>query len=100
MGPLELTAADVAAFTGGRLVRGEPESVVGRVVIDSRAVERGDCFIAIKGERFDGHDFLPDVLARGAGAVIVSRDIDPSSGTAPVVETATGSATPGRTTGT
>jgi UDP-N-acetylmuramoyl-tripeptide--D-alanyl-D-alanine ligase len=83
--PLELTAADVAALTGGRLVRGEPNSTIGRVVIDSRAVERGDCFVAIKGERFDGHDFLADVLARGAGAVIVSRDTDVAAGTLPVV---------------
>src|SRR5215510_7263883 len=73
---LTLTAADVAACTGGRVVRGDPGSAIGRVAIDSRTLAPGDCFVAIRGERFDGHDFVSDVVARGAGALIVSREID------------------------
>lgn len=41
------------------------------VSIDSRAVERGQVFIAIKGERLDGHDFLADAAAAGAAVLIV-----------------------------
>jgi UDP-N-acetylmuramoyl-tripeptide--D-alanyl-D-alanine ligase len=44
-----------------------------RVVIDSRAVQKGDLFVAIKGERFDGHSFVKDALSRGASAAIVSH---------------------------
>lgn len=40
---------------------------------DSRHIVKGDLFIAIKGEKFDGHDFVPDVLAKGAAAVVVSK---------------------------
>ncbi len=43
-----------------------------RIVSDSRTLEPGDVFVALRGENFDGHDFLPEVVARGAGAVVVS----------------------------
>ncbi len=46
---------------------------VGRVSIDSRDVDDDTLFIAITGERFDGNDFVPDVLAKGVKAVICSR---------------------------
>lgn len=49
-------------------------TVVGRVVIDSRDIRAGDVFVAIKGEHADGHDFVDDVLAHGAALCLVSRD--------------------------
>jgi UDP-N-acetylmuramoyl-tripeptide--D-alanyl-D-alanine ligase len=73
--PLSLTAADIAECTGGRVVHGDPTAVIGRIAIDSRTLEAGDCFVAIEGERFDGHDFVADVLARGAGGVVIARDL-------------------------
>jgi UDP-N-acetylmuramoyl-tripeptide--D-alanyl-D-alanine ligase len=45
----------------------------GRVEIDSRKVKAGDLFAAIKGDNFDGHDFVADALSRGAVAAMVSR---------------------------
>lgn len=42
------------------------------ITTDSRQVKSGDCFLALCGERFDAHEFIPDVVARGAGALIVS----------------------------
>jgi UDP-N-acetylmuramoyl-tripeptide--D-alanyl-D-alanine ligase len=68
---LSLTAADLAAATGGRLAAGDPATAIGRIVIDSRTTNTGDFFVAIKGERFDGHAFLGDVLGRGAAGVMV-----------------------------
>lgn len=44
-----------------------------RVVIDSRAVRKGDLFVAIKGERFDGHDYVAAALENGAVAAMVSK---------------------------
>lgn len=61
-----------AAMTGGRL--GQEGAVrPARVVIDSRAVQPGDLFVALKGERADGHDFLSQVAAQGAAGALVSR---------------------------
>jgi UDP-N-acetylmuramoyl-tripeptide--D-alanyl-D-alanine ligase len=44
-------------------------------VVDSREVRPGDCFVALCGENLDGHDFLPQVLAKGAAGVVVSRSM-------------------------
>lgn len=44
-----------------------------RLVIDSRQVKTGDCFIAIKGERLDGHQFIEQAIQQGARAIIASR---------------------------
>jgi UDP-N-acetylmuramoyl-tripeptide--D-alanyl-D-alanine ligase len=46
-----------------------------RISTDSRKVESGDLFLALSGERFDGHDFLLDALARGAAGAVVSREV-------------------------
>ncbi|MCT6880855.1 MAG: UDP-N-acetylmuramoyl-tripeptide--D-alanyl-D-alanine ligase [Snodgrassella alvi] len=45
---------------------------VNRVIIDSRLIQQGDVFVAIQGEHFDGHDFIDEVLAKGAALCIVS----------------------------
>ena len=42
---------------------------------DSRTAKPGDCFFAISGENFDGHNFLADVFAKGAACAVVSKDI-------------------------
>jgi UDP-N-acetylmuramoyl-tripeptide--D-alanyl-D-alanine ligase len=43
------------------------------VSIDSRTIREGELFVAIKGDRFDGHDFVPDVIQRGAWGALVER---------------------------
>ena len=53
--------------------RGAGETPVANVCTDSRQAKPGDLFFAIKGERFDGHDFLNEVAAKGAAAVVVER---------------------------
>jgi len=58
-----------------------------RVVIDSRSVRPGDLFVAIKGERFDGHQFAADALARGAVAAVVSKPLDAGASTLLVPDT-------------
>jgi len=44
-----------------------------RVTTDTRALAPGDLFVALKGERFDGHDFVTQALALGAAAALVER---------------------------
>jgi UDP-N-acetylmuramoyl-tripeptide--D-alanyl-D-alanine ligase len=60
--------------TGGRLAGPELAHLsFGSLERDARTVSPGDLFIAIKGERFDGHDFVVDAAANGAAAAIVSQ---------------------------
>ena len=49
-------------------------SFIRGVAIDSRSVRPGDLFFAIRGERVDGHDYLPEVAAKGAVAAVVASD--------------------------
>lgn len=46
------------------------------VSTDSRSIKQGDLFVALKGERFDGHDYLEQVAQKGAVAVLVEKDIE------------------------
>src|SRR3954468_19296817 len=66
-----LTAGQVASVAGGELLQGNPYHAIGRVSIDSRSLAAGDFFVAIRGERFDGHQFVAAALARGAAGVLV-----------------------------
>ena len=67
-----VTLKQVADWSGGALIQGVPGSVVTSVSTDSRSVGGNDLFVALKGERFDAHDFLPQVSGQGAAAVMVS----------------------------
>jgi UDP-N-acetylmuramoyl-tripeptide--D-alanyl-D-alanine ligase len=73
---IRLSLAAVAAATGGRLAGGaDPGTTVsGAVVIDSRAVGPGDLFVALPGERVDGHDYARAAVAAGAVAVLAGRE--------------------------
>ena len=73
------TVENLIRATGGKLL-GEtsPKGIVfAGISTDTRLVQSGDVFVALRGERYDGHDFIQDAVARGAGAVVVET---PSSG--------------------
>lgn len=58
-------------------VAGNAESKeIGSITIDSREVKAGSLFVAIKGEKTDGHNFIQDVINKGAAAVILDKDIN------------------------
>ena len=59
----------IALWTRGHLIGGDVD--VTAVAIDTRKVQAGDLFVAIKGERVDGHDFLAEAQAKGAVAAEV-----------------------------
>jgi len=59
----------------GRLLQGDPETVITGVVYDSRRVEPGALFVAIPGFKVDGHDYVADAVARGAAAVVVEHPV-------------------------
>ena len=58
------------------------EKTIGRISIDSRDTDENTLFFAIKGERFDGHDFIKDVAEKGVGAVVCHKKTECS---APVI---------------
>jgi UDP-N-acetylmuramoyl-tripeptide--D-alanyl-D-alanine ligase len=60
----------VAEGCGGELLSGSPHTLALRVCSDSRQVQAGDVFVALTGERFDGHDFLPEVERKVAAAIV------------------------------
>lgn len=68
-----LRASEVARVSRGRLLRGDGDAA--RVTTDTRDLQRGDCFVALYGDRFDGHDYVPEALARGAAGVVVSKRV-------------------------
>ena len=67
--------SQIAAWAGGRLVGGDPARTITDVTSDSRSLKPGDLFVAIRGEKFDGHDFLADAARLGAAGAIVAREI-------------------------
>ena len=70
--PLVLRADELAAAASGRIVAGQGDIEVKGVSIDSRTVTQGDLFVAIRGERFDGHRFVGEAIRKGAVGVLIS----------------------------
>lgn len=83
-GTMPMTLQEVARSVSGRLIPvdgsepidgGAAQSVPLRVVSDSRQAGEGSLFVAIRGERVDGHDFLPGMGARGVCAALVDHPV-------------------------
>jgi UDP-N-acetylmuramoyl-tripeptide--D-alanyl-D-alanine ligase len=70
------TLRDAALQIPGAIVVGDENVAFDRVSTDSRTAGPGDLFIAIKGDRFDAHTFLPQVAQRGIAAALVTRTPD------------------------
>ncbi|HWI52889.1 MAG TPA: Mur ligase family protein, partial [Symbiobacteriaceae bacterium] len=60
----------------GKLLQGNPETEVNRVVYDSRQAQPGALFVAVPGFKADGHAFVADAVRRGASAVVVEQPMD------------------------
>ncbi len=68
---MKFTLNDIAAATKGEISGARTETQFSSIGIDTRKIGAGDLFVAIKGAHFDGHDFIGDAVAAGAGAVLV-----------------------------
>ncbi|HYU54173.1 MAG TPA: UDP-N-acetylmuramoyl-tripeptide--D-alanyl-D-alanine ligase, partial [Gemmatimonadaceae bacterium] len=68
---LDRIAAALADQAVGKLPRGTGE--VSAITTDTRKIQKGNVFVALRGERFDGHDYLGDAVRDGASALVVSR---------------------------
>jgi len=78
------TADEIAAWSGGFWTE-KPLSPLASITTDSRSVPTGSLFVALQGERFDAHDFVPAACQSGAGAVVVRQGYvwPPEAGAAP-----------------
>lgn len=73
------TVSDAAKACGAVIIDGRDlEQNLGKIVIDSRLVETGDLFVAYKGERVDGHDYVSVAFDKGAACCLVEREVDAS----------------------
>lgn len=70
---LTLPVNTLVAVVGGELVHGPDSTVVNGLSIDTRDLLPGAVFVAFRGEKVDGHDFVGDALERGARALLVTR---------------------------
>lgn len=73
----KMTVQDAVNAVGGQFYGTSEQGarVISSVVIDSRKIQDGTLFVAIPGERVDGHDFIPQVLANGAAASISEKEL-------------------------
>ncbi len=88
---MDWTVAEMVEAVAGRLLSGDERATVARIATDTRTIGAGDAFVALLGER-DGHDFIPDALAKGAKALVVREDhplppIPPEIGVVAVADT-------------
>ncbi|WP_347243945.1 Mur ligase domain-containing protein, partial [Thermogutta sp.] len=67
------TLSGMTQAVRGQLLGMAPQESPGRIVTDTRILAPNDVFVALKGERFDGHDFVEEAVRRGASVVIVHK---------------------------
>ena len=75
---IEITINDILNATGGMLLSESSSEAVKGFSIDSRTISPGEFFIAVKGDNFDGHDFIYEAMEKGAKGVIASRRLGSS----------------------
>lgn len=71
-----MTISRACEACGGKIYNSDGKALLGRVVIDSRSIEQGDLFVAYKGERVDGHDYVQAACDKGAACCLVERPVD------------------------
>ena len=78
--PPSIRLEDLLAATGGRLIGTTSVTSFASAVVDSRHVVPGCCFVALRGERVDGHLFVAEAARGGATVVLVDRPVEPPLG--------------------
>src|SRR3989337_3058498 len=69
-----LTIDEILKAAGGRLIQGKRELTASGISIDSRTIKDGELFGAIKGDVFDGHNFIEEAMKKGAWGALVQED--------------------------
>jgi UDP-N-acetylmuramoyl-tripeptide--D-alanyl-D-alanine ligase len=74
--PPSIRLEDLLAATGGRLLQPTAVTSFRGAAVDSRQVTPGCCFVALRGERVDGHDYVGEAIVRGASVALVEHRVD------------------------
>src|SRR5881398_1604870 len=69
-----LTLSQIAQFAGGSLSAGDARVVIKKVSTDSRTLKPGELFVALRGENFDGHNFVESAAKAGAAGAVVDSN--------------------------
>ncbi len=86
--PPSIRLVDLLAATGGRLIGTTRVTSFASAAVDSRHVVAGCCFVALRGERVDGHAFVGEAARRGATVILVERPVEPLTEAVAVVQVA------------
>ena len=70
---IPMSLGEIVLETGGRLLSGDSSMEISSVSTDTRTMRGGELFLALRGARYDAHDFLEQALEKGARALVVSR---------------------------
>lgn len=70
---MKITISDLKKISGSEFLNKELIQPISGISIDSRKLKEGDLFFAIKGENFDGHNFVDEVISKGASAVVIEK---------------------------
>ena len=88
-GELALRGSDIIKATAGEVIQGKADVHFEGISTDSRTVVKGNLFLALIGEKFNGHDFLTDVVQKGASGLVIQRSelgrLGPGCGAAAVI---------------
>lgn len=82
---MKMTVSEIAALSGGRLLFGDGSALVTDFITNSSDAKAGTMFVPIRGEKVDGHRFIPNALAAGT-ASFTDHPIDPAGGPVVLVE--------------
>ncbi len=72
---MELFVSDILEAAGGRLLQGSERSAFKGVSVDTRTIQRGELFFALRGPNFDGHSFVEEARRKGASGAVVERPV-------------------------
>jgi UDP-N-acetylmuramoyl-tripeptide--D-alanyl-D-alanine ligase len=72
-GRIMFTVRDILDAVKGKLLSGNMEEILTGISTDTRKIKKGELFLAIKGDRYDGHSFILDAVSKGAGAVLIQE---------------------------
>src|SRR5947209_6357067 len=65
------TLSEIAALASAKLEQGDGNISVARISTDSRTIKKGELFVALRGENFDGHKFIDATIKSGAAGAVV-----------------------------
>lgn len=82
---MKISVNEVIRICNGKLLCGDGDTVLKNLIIDTRELECGDTFVGIKGENYNGNDFLYEAVEKGANCVILDENKDITDISIPII---------------